>query len=65
MLPFLRHRSTDRWWRVGIGFAWIPAIIVLISVEDWLHVPQGAMWISLGVLFVVFMGLTLALTRVR
>jgi hypothetical protein len=33
MMPFLRHRSNDRWWRVGIGFAYIPAIIAVITVE--------------------------------
>ena len=55
MLPFLRHRASDRWWRVGIGFIWVPAIIVVITVEDWLHVSQSVMWMSLGVLFVAFM----------
>jgi hypothetical protein len=34
---------------------WIPSLIVVISIEDWLHVPQLAGWISLGVLFVVFL----------
>ncbi|HEY0831488.1 MAG TPA: hypothetical protein VGE99_10130 [Candidatus Dormibacteraeota bacterium] len=33
---------------------WLPAIIVVITAEDWLHVPQNAQWISLGVVFVVF-----------
>ena len=56
MMPFLRYRASDRWWRVGIGFIWIPAIIVIITVEDWLHLSQSVMWISLGALFVVFMG---------
>ena len=53
MLPFLR--SNDRWWKVGIGFFWIPAIIVVITVEDWMHLPQSVMWISIGALFVAFM----------
>jgi hypothetical protein len=53
-MPFLRHRASDRWWRVGLGFIWVPAIIVVITVEDWLHLPQSVMWISLGVLFVAF-----------
>jgi hypothetical protein len=30
-------------------------MIVLITVEDWLHVPQEAGWISIGTLFVVFL----------
>lgn len=55
MMNFLRYRATDRWWRVGIGFIWIPAIIVVITVEDWMHFPQSVMWISIGVLFVAFM----------
>ena len=55
MMNFLRHRSTDRWWRVGLGFIWIPAIIVVITLEDWLHFPQSVMWISIGVVFVAFM----------
>jgi hypothetical protein len=29
-------------------------MVVLITVEDWLHVPQEAGWISIGGLFVVF-----------
>jgi len=65
MMPFLRHRASDRWWRVGLGFAWIPAIIVLITVEDWLHLSQSVMWISLGVLFVVFMAYLLVWDRRR
>lgn len=65
MLPFLRHRSSDRWWRVGIGFAWIPLVIVLITVEQWLNVPQGAMWVSLGIFFVVFIGISIAVSRIR
>jgi hypothetical protein len=55
MMNFLRYRATDRWWRVGIGFIWIPAIIVAITVEDWLHFPQSVMWISIGVMFVALM----------
>ena len=34
---------------------WIPAIIVLITVEDWMHVPQVVGWISVAVLLVVFL----------
>ena len=56
MMPFLRYRSSDRWWKVGIGLAYVPAIIAVITVEDWLHMPQGLIWISLGVFYVAFMG---------
>jgi hypothetical protein len=55
MMPFLRHRASDRWWKVGIGFAYVPAIIAVITVEDWVHVSQSVMWISLGVFYVLFM----------
>jgi hypothetical protein len=55
MMPFLRHRSSDRWWKVGIGFAYVPAIIVVITVEDWLHVSQSVIWISLGIFYLAFM----------
>jgi hypothetical protein len=65
MLPFLRHRASDRWWRVGIGFIWVPAIIVVITVGDWLHLSQSAIWISLGVLYVAFMGYLLFLDQRR
>ena len=55
MMPFLRHRASDRWWKVGIGFAYIPGIIAVITVEDWLHVDQSLIWISLGLFYVAFM----------
>lgn len=55
LAPFLRYRSTDRAWRVAFGLLWIPAIIVVVTVEDWIHVPQVFQWLSLGVVFVVFM----------
>jgi hypothetical protein len=55
MLPFLRLRGSQHWWRVGIGFFWVPAIIVVITVEGWLHLSQSLMWMSLGALFVGFM----------
>jgi hypothetical protein len=42
-------------WRRTLGCLWLPAMIVLITVEDWLHVPQGVGWLSLVGLFVVFM----------
>ena len=56
MMPFLRHRASDRWWKVGIGFAYVPAIIAVITVEDWLHLSQAVMWISLGLFYLAFMG---------
>ena len=56
MMPFLRHRASDRWWKVGIGFAYVPAIIAVITVEDWMHLSQSVMWLSLAVFYVAFMG---------
>ena len=54
MMPFLRRRSGDRWWRLSLGFLLLPAMIVIITVEDWLHLSQSIMWISLGVLLAAF-----------
>jgi hypothetical protein len=45
----------DRMWRRTLGCLWLPAIVVLITVEDWLHVPQEMGWISIAGLFVVFL----------
>ena len=42
-------------WRRTLGCLWIPAIVVLITIEDWLHVPQVAGWISIAVLLVVLL----------
>jgi hypothetical protein len=53
MFP-LQYRP-DRVWRRTLGCLWIPAIIVLITVEDWLHVPQLFSWISIGVLLMVYL----------
>ena len=55
MAPFLRHRAGDRWWRLSLGLLWLPAIVVLLTVEDWVHLSGGFEWISLGVLFVGFL----------
>lgn len=63
LMPFLRYRQGDRWWRVGFGFLWLPAIIVLLTIEDLLHVPQGMAWISLGVLLVVYVLFVLVADR--
>jgi hypothetical protein len=42
-------------WGRTLGLLWIPAIIVLVTVELWLGLPQVAGWISLVGLFVVFL----------
>ena len=55
LAPFLRYRATDRAWRLAFGLLWIPAIIVVVTVEDWMHLPQGVQWLSLGAVFVLFM----------
>jgi hypothetical protein len=54
LAPFLRYRKGDRAWRLAFGCMWLPAIIVVITVEDWLRMPQNAEWISLAIVFVVF-----------
>lgn len=54
MMPFLRHRAGDRWWRLALGFLWLPAIVVVITVQQWLHFSATITWISLGVMFVGF-----------
>jgi hypothetical protein len=55
LAPFLRYRSDDRAWRLAFGCLWIPAIIVVVTVEDWMGIPQGLQWISIGAVFIVFM----------
>jgi hypothetical protein len=55
MMPFLRYRFGDRWWNVGIGLAYVPAIIAVVSIESWLGLRQSVIWISLGVFYVAFM----------
>lgn len=39
----------------AFGLLWIPAVILLLTVELWAHVPQVVGWISLVVLFVAFL----------
>lgn len=34
---------------------WVPSMIVLITIEDWLNVPELAGCLSLGGLFFVFL----------
>lgn len=63
-MPFLRYRGNDRGWRVGIGLLWIPAIVIALTVEQWLKVPQGIQWISLAALGVIFVGAALVADRV-
>jgi hypothetical protein len=57
LAPFLRYRATDRAWRLAFGILWIPAIIVVITIEEWMGIPQNIQWLSLGVVFVLFMGI--------
>jgi len=65
MMPFLRYRYGDRWWKVGIGFAYVPAIIAVVSVESWLGLRQSLIWISLGVFYVAFMATIYLVERSR
>lgn len=53
MFP-LAYRD-DRIWRRTLGCLWLPALVVLITVDDWLRVPQEAGWMSIAGLFVVFL----------
>jgi len=63
LAPFLRHRRGDRWWRVGLGFLYVPAIILVITVEGWMGIPQWIIWTSLGVFFVGFIAFLLLADR--
>ncbi|HSS61519.1 MAG TPA: hypothetical protein VLK30_08695 [Candidatus Limnocylindrales bacterium] len=56
LAPFLRYQKGDRAWRLALGCMWLPVIIVVLTVEDWMHIPQAVQWISLGVVFVLFVG---------
>jgi hypothetical protein len=42
---------------LAFGILWIPAIIVVITIEEWMGIPQNIQWISLGVVFVLFMAI--------
>jgi hypothetical protein len=63
MMPFLRYRAGDRWWRLSLGFLWLPAIVIVITVGDWIHLSQSVIWISLGVLTVALVGFALLYYR--
>lgn len=65
MMPFLRYRFGDRWWNVGIGLAYVPAVIAVVSVESWLGLRQSVIWISLGVFYVAFMATVYLVERSR
>ncbi|HKC19583.1 MAG TPA: hypothetical protein VKE27_08115 [Candidatus Dormibacteraeota bacterium] len=39
----------------AFGLLWIPAVILLLTVELWAGVPQVVDWISVAVLLVVFL----------
>jgi hypothetical protein len=50
----LAYGATRRWGRT-LGLLYIPAVIVLITLEiDVLHLPASAVWVSLVGLFVAF-----------
>ena len=63
MMPFLRHRPGDRWWKVGIGFFYLPAVVVIVTLELLLHLDQSLIWISLGVFYVVFLAAVYVIQR--
>jgi hypothetical protein len=65
LAPFLRYRATDRAWRLAFGCMWLPAIIVVLAVEEWMGVSPGIQWISLGVVFVVFMAIAFLPVQLR
>lgn len=54
-----------RGWGRTLGCFWLPGIALLITVEDWLHVPQVAGWLSLVGLLVVFLAIWWWLDRRR
>ena len=63
MVPFLRQRLNERWWQVGLGFAYVPAIILVVSVESWLRFDEAVIWLSLGVFYVAFVAFIYATAR--
>lgn len=63
MIPFFRYRAGEPWWRVGIGFAYLPAIIVVITVELWMKADAPVIWLSLGIFWIAFVGYVLLSDR--
>ncbi|HKW71663.1 MAG TPA: hypothetical protein VJQ08_02405 [Candidatus Dormibacteraeota bacterium] len=59
----MRHRRGDVWWRVGLGFLYVPVIIVLITVEGWMGLPDSVIWMTLGVFFLAFVAFILLSDR--
>ena len=48
-----------------MGCLWLPAIVVVITVEDWMHIPQTFQWISVGAVFVVFIAVAFLPVELR
>ena len=44
MIPFFGYRAGERWWRAGIGFAYVPAIIAVVSVELWMRADAAVIF---------------------
>ena len=63
LMPFLRYRRGDRWWRLGLGCGWLPLMLIVITIEDWMHVPQAVGWMSIGALFLAFVAFVLLYDR--
>ena len=63
MIPFFRYRAGESWWRVGLGFGYVPAIIAVISVELWMRADAVVVWLSLGIFWVAFVGYVLISDR--
>lgn len=62
-MAFLRRRPTDRGWRLSLGLLWLPAIVVVLTIADWLHLSQSISWILLGVLLVAFLTFSFIVDR--
>ena len=63
MIPFFGYRAGERWWRAGIGFAYVPAIIAVVSVELWMKADAAVIWLSLGIFWLAFVGYVLISDR--
>lgn len=42
-------------WGRNLGLLWVPGVVILITIELWLGVPQVAGWISMIGLLVAFL----------